>query len=109
MRIPIFMLVFPLLGIQTTLLMHFSIGTSMALVIPTALAASIKQYKQGNLDLNYYWTWGCGIFLGVVIGLMLVPYFTVQTFQILFLILVLTVLVYLGLFSESRVIANAAP
>ena len=98
MRIPIFMLVFPLLGIKTNLLMHFSVGTSMALVIPTALAASIKQYQQGNLDLNYYWTWGCAVFLGAVIGLLLVPYFTTQTFQILFLILVLILLLTLLLF-----------
>ena len=108
-RIPIFILLFPLIGINDAVLMHFAVGTSMALIIPTALAASIKQYKQGNLDLNYYWTWSFGIFIGVVIGLLLVPYCSAQTFKILFLILVLSVIVYLSFFSESKVISKTAP
>lgn len=108
-RIPIFILVFPMLGINDTILMHIAVGTSMALIIPTALASSIKQYTQGNLDLNYYWTWSIGIFIGVFIGLMLVPYFSAQTFKVLFLILVLSVIVYMSFFSESKVISKLPP
>ena len=108
-RIPIFILVFPLIGINDTVLMHLAVGTSMALIIPTALAASIKQYKQGNLDLNYYWTWSIGILIGVLIGLLLVPYCSAQTFKILFLTLVLSIVVYLSFFNESKVISKVAP
>lgn len=109
LRIPIFIFVFPLIGIKDTILMHFTVGTSMALIIPTALAASIKQYTQGNLDLNYYWMWGLGILFGALIGILLVPYCSAQTYKILFLILVLSVIVYLSFFSETRVISKTAP
>lgn len=109
LRIPIFMLVFPLIGINDAMLMHIAVGTSMALIIPTALAASIKQYAQGNLDLNYYWTWGIGILFGAVIGILIVPYCSAQTYKILFLILVLSVIVYLSFFNETKVISETAP
>ena len=109
LRIPIFILIFPLIGIKDVVLMHFAVGTSMALIIPTALASSIKQYMQGNLDLNYYWTWSLGILMGVLLGLLLVPYCSAQLFKILFIMLVLSVVVYMSFFSETKVISQTAP
>ena len=108
-RIPIFAAIFPYLGVHDAISMHVTIGTSMALIIPTALASSLKQYTQGNLDLNFYWTWGFGTLVGVILGLFLVPYCSAQTFKILFLVLVLCVIVYLGFFSNSKVISKSAP
>lgn len=108
-RIPIFVYVFPMIGVAHPILMHVAVGTSVALIIPTAIAASIKQYTQGNLDLSFYSSWAIGIFVGVLIGLFLVPYISTQLFQIIFVVLVLNIAAYLGLVKDSLVISKNAP
>jgi uncharacterized protein len=108
-RIPIFAYVFPMIGVAHPILMHVAIATSVALIIPTAIAASIKQYTQGNLDLSFYSTWAIGIFVGVLIGLFLVPYISTQLFQIIFVVLALIIAAYLGLVKDSLVISKNAP
>ncbi len=108
-RIPIFIAVLPLIGIPSHLLMHFAIGTSVALIIPTAIASSVKQYSQGNLDLRFYRGWALGVMIGVLLGLALVPYASTREFQILFLLLVVIVILYLGFVPDAITLSKQAP
>jgi uncharacterized protein len=52
-RIPIFVYLLPLFGVPSPVLMHVAVGTSMALVLPSALASTRKQLALGNLDLAF--------------------------------------------------------
>ena len=45
LRIPIFLYIFPLFGVNENISMHLAAGTSLALAIPSAIPASIAQYK----------------------------------------------------------------
>src|SRR5215831_14780137 len=60
-RIPIFVYMLPLFGVPSPVLMHVAVGTSMALVLPSALASTRKQVALGNFDLAFFRTWAVGI------------------------------------------------
>ena len=109
LRIPLFVYLLPWLGVPHTSLMHMAVGTSMALLIPTAIAASLKQYHQGNLDISFYRTWAAGILIGVLIGLLLVPYVSTEIFKIVFIVYLVGVAVYMGFAPESVVISEFPP
>lgn len=108
-RIPVFIYLLPVLGVKHETLMHTAVGTSVALVIPTAIAASIKQQRQGNLDLGYYRTWAVGIACGVILGTVIVPYVPTEVFKIIFIVFLLTVAVYVGFVRDSAVVVSSPP
>lgn len=108
-RIPVFVQIFPWIGVAHTELMHMAIGTSVALILPTAVASTLRQYRQGNLDLLFYRHWAVAVLCGVTGGLLLVPYASTRDLQILFLALVITVIAYLGFAAGSIRPATRAP
>jgi uncharacterized membrane protein YfcA len=52
-RIPLFVYLLPLFGVAHSVMMHVAVGTSMALVLPSAIASTRKQLALGNLDLSF--------------------------------------------------------
>jgi uncharacterized membrane protein YfcA len=108
-RVPIFVYLLPLFGIPHQVLMHVAVGTSMALVLPSAIASTRKQYALGNLDLPYYRTWAFGILIGVLIGLALLPYASTEILQVIFALFMVAVGVYVGFARDRFVLAREAP
>src|SRR5262249_11253655 len=108
-RIPIFVYLLPLFGVAHPVLMHVAVGTSMAPVLPSAVASTRKQLALGNLDLPFFKTWALGIFVGVLIGTALVPLASTEILQAIFAAFMVTVGVYEGFFKHRMVIAKAAP
>ena len=109
LRIPLFVYLLPWLGVPQTSLMHMAVGTSVALLIPTAIAASLKQYHQGNLDISFYRTWAAGILIGVLIGLLLGPYVSTEIFKVIFIVYLVGVAAYIGFAPESVVMSEFPP
>jgi uncharacterized protein len=72
LRIPIFLYLFPLFGVDPNVVMHVSVGTSLALGIPTTSTASVSQYRAGNLELPFLRSWIPALLLGVILGLAIV-------------------------------------
>lgn len=108
-RIPIFIYLLPLFGVAHPVLMHVALGTSMALVLPSAVASTRKQLALGNLDLAFFRTWAVGIFAGVLIGTALVPFASTEILQVIFAAFMVAVGVYEGFFKNRLVIAKAPP
>ena len=48
--------------------MHLSVGTSFAIIIPTAMMSVYTHYKHKAVDLNILKTYGIFVVIGVVIG-----------------------------------------
>jgi uncharacterized protein len=99
----------PLFGIDHSIVMHVAVGTSMALVLPSAIASTRKQYAVGGLDLSFYWTWALGILIGVLLGLALLPYASTEALKIIFALFMIAVGVYVGFVGDRVVIAHEAP
>ena len=108
-RIPIFIYLLPLFGVAHPVLMHVAVGTSMALVLPSAMASTRKQLALGNLDLPFFRTWAVGIFAGVLIGTALVPLASTEILQAIFAAFMVAVGVYEALFKHGMGIAKTAP
>jgi uncharacterized protein len=108
-RIPIFVYLLPLFGVAHPVLMHVAVGTSMALVLPSAVASTRKQLVLGNLDLSFFRTWAGGILIGVLIGTALLPLVSTEGLQAIFAAFMVTVGVYEGFLKNRMVIAKAAP
>ena len=61
-RIPIFIYLLPLFGVAHPVLMHVAVGTSMALVLPSAVASTRKQLALGKFRLGVLPDLGRGYF-----------------------------------------------
>ena len=90
-RVPIFVYLLPLVGIPHAVMMHVAVGTSIALVVPSAMASTRKQLALGNLDLRYFRTWAVGILAGVVIGLAVLRFVSTEALQVIFALFMLSV------------------
>lgn len=49
--VPALALVFPLLGLPSSVLMHLAIGTSLAVIVPTSISSTLAHYRRGAVDL----------------------------------------------------------
>jgi uncharacterized protein len=108
-RVPVFAYLLPLFGVPHPVVMHVAVGTSIALVVPSAIASTRKQYALGNLDLSFYRTWAVGILAGVLVGLALLPYTSTEALKIIFAVFMVTVGIYVGFVGDHFVIAHEAP
>lgn len=88
-RIPIFLFLFPILGIQADILMHVAAGTSLALAIPSSIMASHAQYKAGKLDMKFLKSWIPALVLGVFLGIFLMRYTSSKFLEQLFAFVIL--------------------
>ncbi len=100
-RMPIFIYLFPWLGVAHPVMMHVATATSMALVIPSAITSTLKHYKLGDLDLEIFKTWAIGLVIGVVIGSILLPFGSTEVLQALFSIYIVLVGFYIA-FNRGR-------
>jgi uncharacterized protein len=53
---------------------HVAVATSLAAILPAAVASSIGHWRAGNADFGFIREWGPGIALGVVAAQLTVPY-----------------------------------
>ena len=107
-RVPIFIYLFPWVGIEHAVLMHVAATTSMALVVPTAIAATRKQHALGNLDLEFYKTWVVGLLIGAAVGAILLPYGSTEILQSFFAVYIVLVGLYTA-FGEGRFSIGSQP
>lgn len=88
-RVPLFIFLFPIFGVQASVVMHMAAGTSLTLAIPSSLSASREQYRAGNLDIGFLRTWVPALVLGVLLGLIIMRYvsgrFLLQVFAFVIL------------------------
>ena len=107
-RMPIFIYLFPWLGVAHPVMMHVATATSMALVIPSAIASTRKHYKLGDLDMEMFKTWAVGLVVGVVIGSILLPFGSTEILQALFSIYIVLVGFYIA-FNHGRFLFGQEP
>lgn len=90
-RIPIFLFLFPILGIHADVLMHVAAGTSLALAIPSSIMASHAQYKAGKLDLSFLKSWIPALVIGVILGIFVMRYVNSRFLEQVFAFVILLV------------------
>ena len=66
--VPCLFYIFSSTGIDKALIMHLSVGTSFAIIVPTAMMSVYTHYKHEAVDLNILKTYGVFVIIGVIIG-----------------------------------------
>jgi uncharacterized membrane protein YfcA len=55
-------------GFAPEIIVHLAFGTSLAIIIPTAVSSALGHRKRGNVDWHLVLRMACGSILGVIIG-----------------------------------------
>lgn len=58
----------PDMGFDESHLMHVSVGTSLAIIVPTGLSSALAHHKRGAVDFSLVKMMGCGVIIGVVLA-----------------------------------------
>lgn len=93
--IPLFLYLFPKLGTSSFHVMHQAVATSLAIVIPSTLAASFEQYKLKHVDFESLKAWIPPVFLGLCLASLSFHRFSSRLLQIVFILYLLTCAVYM--------------
>jgi hypothetical protein len=66
--IPMFLVIFRLAGFAAEHIVHIAFGTSLAIIIPTAISSALGHRKRGNVDWHQVARMACGSIFGVAVG-----------------------------------------
>lgn len=82
--VPLFLWLFPLAGYPADLVVHTAFGTSLAIILPTAISSTLGHRKRGNIDWHMVAFLAIGGALGSFIGSSLVALIPGEKLKIYF-------------------------
>ncbi len=80
----IFSLLQPSMAFDSEHLMHMSVGTSLAIIVPTGLSSAFAHYKNNSVDFNLVRNIGFGVVIGVIISTWVVSFLDVHSMKLIF-------------------------
>lgn len=66
--VPVLILTFAAQGFSTAVLVHLAVGTSLAIIVPTAISSMQAHHRQGSVDWSWFRLLTPGIILGAIVG-----------------------------------------
>jgi uncharacterized protein len=85
--VPILYEVLTILGVSEAVRMPIAVGTSLAIIIPTCIAAYRTHLKKGAVDRPVLWQWALPCFLGVAAGSFIAAFAPPWLFKIVFVVI----------------------
>lgn len=107
--VPVLYYVFGLLGVDDSVRMHMSVGTSLAAMIPTSIRSALAHRKKGAVDEAMFRRWLPGIALGVVIGVLTAASVKGPVLMTVFSVFALVVAFYMAFGKDSWRVASELP
>jgi uncharacterized protein len=99
--VPVFYECFRLAGVPLEVRMPLCIGTSLAIIVPTALSSFRGHYARGAVDMKILKDWLLPIVIGVIAGSVTARYAPERLFKIVFVVVAWTAATRLLLARES--------
>jgi uncharacterized membrane protein YfcA len=87
--VPILYEVFGMFSVADEVRMQLCVGTSLAIIIPTSIAAFATHWRQGAVDADVLKAWCVPILLGVLIGIVCASYARPAVFKLAFAVIAL--------------------
>jgi uncharacterized protein len=84
--VPVLYQLFGFLGIDEGVRMHLSVGTSLAIIIPTSIQSYRKHYAKGAVDVPTLKLWAVPVVLGVIAGSALAAFAPAALLKIVFIV-----------------------
>ncbi len=107
--VPMLFLLLPFLGVESSVLMHVAVGTSLATIIPTSIVSARAHHSRGSLDFELLKSWGPAIFVGVVLGAYFGATVKGEVLTLIFAVVALLVAANMALGKEGQVLADRLP
>jgi uncharacterized membrane protein YfcA len=82
--VPLFLFIFPAYGMPPETVVHAALGTSLAIIIPTAFSSTLGHRRHGNVDWHQVGFLSIGGMLGATLGAAVAALLTGNTLKALF-------------------------
>mgnify|MGYP001212312480 FL=1 len=86
--VPFLFFIFEYLNIDQTYLMHLSVGTSFAIIIPTSIVSVLTHKKHKSVDISIIKSYGIFVISGVLLGTILAANLKTESLLLFFTIVV---------------------
>lgn len=88
----------PSMGFDHAYIMHISVGTSLAVIVPTGFSSARAHYRKGGVDFEKVFQLGVGVVIGVVLATWIAKGLAGTTLQMIFAcaIVVLAAIMVMG-------------
>jgi uncharacterized protein len=100
--VPFLYYIFGMLEIDQTYIMHLAVGTSFAIIIPTAIVSVLTHNKFKAVDFNIVKNYGIYVVLGVIVGTIFAASLKTKSLVLFFSIIILFLGIYLLLLKEKE-------
>jgi len=99
--VPFLFFIFENLGIDKSYIMHFAVGTSFSIIIPTSLVSLLTHNKHNAVDKSIVKSYGIFVIIGVISGTILTANLETKSLVLFFSIIVYFLGTYLLFFKEK--------
>ena len=93
--VPFLFFIFEYLNIDKSYLMHLSVGTSFAIIIPTSIVSVLTHKKHNSVDISIIKSYGIFVISGVMLGTILAANLKTKSLLLFFTIVVFFLGAYL--------------
>ena len=100
--VPFLYYIFGSLGIEPEYLMHLSVGTSFAIIIPTSAASVLTHHKFKAVDFTIVKSYGIFVILGVIVGTIYAASLKTKSLILFFSVILFLLSIYLLLLKEKE-------
>jgi len=107
--VPVLYQLFTLLGIDESVRMHVTVGTSLATIIPTSIMSSRAHRRKGSLDVSLIRRLMPGVVVGVVLGAIASRYLGGGVLTAVFAVVALAVALNMAFKREGFALADGLP
>lgn len=107
--VPIFFEIFRLSGQLDDIAMPLAVGSSLAMIVPTSLLSAREHAEKGTVDVGVLRRWALPILCGVLLGSLLAREAGAEVFQLVFLVVAVTLSLRMLLGGTQWQIAESLP
>lgn len=107
--VPVLFQVFTAINIDPAIIMHLSVGTSLATIIPTSMRSVKSHMAKGAVDISLLKTWLLPVLIGTIFGSVIAAYVDGFWLKIVFSAIVTIVGIKLIFGKEDWVLAKDIP
>ena len=100
--VPFLFHIFGSLGVDPQYTMHLAVGTSFAVIIPTAIVSVLTHHKFKAVDFNIVKSYGIFCLVGVIFGSIFAASLETKTLVLFFSIVIFLLSIYLLLIKEKE-------
>ena len=104
--VPILFLLLLNQGIEPTLAIRMAFGTSLAIIIPTAISSAVAHHHKNQVEIRASIFMGCAGFIGAVIGAYVATHTPGDILRVVFALVLILIALRMLLFKEEEAPVN---